>query len=180
MLATSIVALALAATGFAQAVPPEGYRKVYISSMVDTKYVVVPKGAPAANGQTTVVQTLTSKPEQQWYITANATKIYLASNTALCMDAGAKTAWKDMANVYVNTCSDTAPGQQWTAMADGRIAVTASSPQQCLDLQYLRATQNNPVGLYACAGLGNTGAKDKGINWPLVNVTGFQVRGVTY
>ena len=43
--------------------------------------------------------------------------------------------------------------------------------EECLDLQYLRATQNNPVGLYACAGLGNTGAKDKGINWPLVNAT---------
>jgi len=36
-------------------------------------------------------------------------------------------AWKDMANVYVNTCSDTAPGQNWTVMADGRIAVTASA-----------------------------------------------------
>jgi hypothetical protein len=38
-----------------------------------------------------------------------------------------KAAWKNMANVYVNTCSDTAPGQNWTVMADGRIAVTASA-----------------------------------------------------
>jgi len=43
--------------------------------------------------------------------------------------------------------------------------------EQCIDLQYMRATANNPVGLYTCAGLGNTGAADKGINWPLVNVT---------
>lgn len=35
----------------------------------------------------------------------------------------------------------------------------------------MRATQNNPVGFYTCAGLGNTGAADKGINWPLVNAT---------
>lgn len=33
--------------------------------------------------------TLTSKPEQQWYLTDNASKIYLA-NTTLCLDAGAK------------------------------------------------------------------------------------------
>lgn len=43
--------------------------------------------------------------------------------------------------------------------------------EECIDLQYLRATENNPVGLYNCAGLGNTGAADKGINWPLVNAT---------
>jgi hypothetical protein len=43
--------------------------------------------------------------------------------------------------------------------------------EECLDLQYMRATQNNPVGIYACAGLQNSGAKDKGINWPLVNAT---------
>lgn len=44
-----------------------------------------------------------------------------------------------------------------------------SDTEQCMDLQYLRATQNNPVGLYSCAGLGNTGAADKGINFPLVD-----------
>ena len=43
--------------------------------------------------------------------------------------------------------------------------------ESCVDLEYMRATANNPVGLYSCAGLGNTGAADKGINWPLVNVT---------
>jgi hypothetical protein len=96
-----------------------------------------------------------------------------------------------MANIYVNTCSDTAPGQNWTVMDDGRIVVAASTGtsksgtatdcfsnthgadhdiEQCLDLQYLCATQNNPVGLYDCAGLGNTGARDKGINWPLEDV----------
>jgi hypothetical protein len=34
----------------------------------------------------------------------------------------------------------------------------------------MRATANNPVGLYVCAGLGNIGAKDAGINWPLLAV----------
>lgn len=43
--------------------------------------------------------------------------------------------------------------------------------EECLDLQYMRATENNPVGLYNCAGLGNIGAADKGINWPLIDAT---------
>ncbi|KAI0377456.1 ricin B lectin domain-containing protein [Hypomontagnella monticulosa] len=166
MLVTSFLALAFAATGFAQA--PEGYRTVYITSMVNTKFVVVPKASSA--GSTLVVKTAAQKPEQQWYIKSGSTKIQLAGTT-LCMDAGAKTNWKDMANVALTECSDTADGQKWNAMADGRIAVELSQPQECLDLQYMRATENNPVGLYSCAGLGNTGAADKGINWPLANVT---------
>ncbi|EUC46975.1 hypothetical protein COCMIDRAFT_35414 [Bipolaris oryzae ATCC 44560] len=44
---------------------------------------------------------------------------------------------------------------------------SGTGTKQCLDLQYIRAVENNPVGMYNCAGLGNTGAKDKGINWPL-------------
>jgi hypothetical protein len=43
--------------------------------------------------------------------------------------------------------------------------------EECVDLQYMRATENNPVGLYQCAGLGGIGAADKGLNWPLVNGT---------
>ena len=76
-----------------------------------------------------------------------------------------------MANLVVNDCADTADGKNWDIKADGRIAVAASSPQECIDLQYMRATANNPVGLYACAGLNNAGAGDKGINWPLVAAT---------
>jgi hypothetical protein len=38
-----------------------------------------------------------------------------------------------MANVYVNTCSETAPGQNWTVMDDGRIAVAASTGTSKLD-----------------------------------------------
>lgn len=34
----------------------------------------------------------------------------------------------------------------------------------------MRAVENNDVGLFSCAGLGNIGAADKGINWPLVDV----------
>ncbi|KAI4604215.1 hypothetical protein KJ359_000346 [Pestalotiopsis sp. 9143b] len=164
---TTTLLLALGATSLAQTIPA-GYSKVYITSAVDAKFVVVPK--TAANGSTVVVQTLNNKPEQQWYIQSGNTTIQLA-DTTLCLDAGAKTNWKDMANIYLQTCSATEAGQQWVAMTDGRIALAASSPQECVDLQYMRATANNPVGLYKCAGLGNAGAADKGINWPLVNVT---------
>lgn len=51
MLGTSVLLLALAATGLAQA--PAGYRKVIITSNVNTKFVVVPKARTA--GSTTVV-----------------------------------------------------------------------------------------------------------------------------
>ncbi|ETS74272.1 hypothetical protein PFICI_14138 [Pestalotiopsis fici W106-1] len=167
MFTKALFLLALGATSFAQTIPA-GYSKVYITSAVDAKFVIVPKSA--ANGSTVVVQTLTNKPEQQWYIQKGNTSIQLA-DTALCLDAGTKSNWKDMANIYLQPCSNTEAGQQWVAMTDGRIALAASSPQECVDLQYMRATANNPVGLYSCAGLGNTGAADKGINWPLVNVT---------
>ncbi|KAH7079546.1 hypothetical protein FB567DRAFT_562690 [Paraphoma chrysanthemicola] len=150
MLFTFFAAFALAATGLAQVAIPEGYRKVYITSKQDTKFVIVPK--TRAKESTLVVS---NSPTQ-----------------TLCMDAGPKSAWKDMANIYLRECNPTEVAQKWVAMADGRIALEASpGTQQCVDLQYLRATQNNPVGLYNCAGLGNTGAADKGINWPLQNVT---------
>lgn len=53
MLATPVLALGLAATALAQGAIPANYRKVYITSMVDAKFVVVPKAA--MNGSTTVV-----------------------------------------------------------------------------------------------------------------------------
>ncbi|KAF2742856.1 carbohydrate-binding module family 13 protein [Sporormia fimetaria CBS 119925] len=166
MLSTS----AVAQTTPVPVTPPEGYRTVYITSLVDAKFVVVPK-APVRNGTTLVVQTRTNAVDQQWYIKANSTRIQLAATT-LCMDGGPRSNWKDMAPIYLTECSETSESQKWLAMADGRIAMEGSpAPQQCIDLQYMRATQNNPVGFYTCAGLGNTGARDKGINWPLVNVT---------
>lgn len=95
-----------------------------------------------------------------------------------------------MASISLTTCSDTNDGQKWVVMTDGRIALSLSSPrkclhlylkteenrtdiliEECLDLQYARATVNNPVGLYSCAGLGGIGAKDTGINWPPLNAT---------
>jgi len=98
--------------------------------------------------------------------------------------------WKDMANIYLNTCVEGAESQTWVVMNDGRIPLAASKPrkwqkgaffynvpslthfiEECIDLQYMRATANNPVGFYSCAGLGNTGAADKGINWPLIAAT---------
>ncbi len=51
MLGTSFLLLAFAATGLAQV--PEGYRKVYITSKVNAKFVVVPK-APTS-GSTLIV-----------------------------------------------------------------------------------------------------------------------------
>lgn len=53
MLCLSTLLLALAATGFAQAPAPEGYRKVYISSNVNAKFVIVPKAR--TSGSTVVV-----------------------------------------------------------------------------------------------------------------------------
>lgn len=51
MLRTSALFLALAAMGLAQA--PEGYSTVYITSKVDTNFVIVPKERVA--GTTTIV-----------------------------------------------------------------------------------------------------------------------------
>ncbi|KAF4627231.1 hypothetical protein G7Y89_g10925 [Cudoniella acicularis] len=142
---------------------------VYITSNVDPKYVVVPK-APKS-GSTVVVQTLNNKSEQQWYIKDGNTTI-ISVDTKLCLDGGAKSNWKDMGNLYIKECADTEDAQKFNVLADGRIEL-AANPKECIDLQYMKATANNPVGLYACAGLNNVGAADKGINWPLVNVTTF-------
>lgn len=93
-----------------------------------------------------------------------------------------------MGNIYLNDCVAGSVSQMWNVMADGRIALVASSPrespisasrwnetdvrvEECMDLQYMIAKANNPVGLYSCAGLQNSGAADKGINWPQVNAT---------
>ena len=160
----------LAGAGIAQEVPA-GYRKVYMTSMVNTKFVIQAK-APVKAGTTTVVQQAANTVAQQWILkSGTGSKIQLA-NTTLCMDGGPKANWKDMGKIYLNNCSDTEAAQKWNVMADGRISLEAF-PSECIDLVYMRATAGNDVGLYACAGLGNTGAKDKGINWPLVNVTTF-------
>ena len=53
MLASTVLALAFAAVGLAQTAPA-GYRRVYMTSNVDTKFIVVPK-TPVKNGTTTVV-----------------------------------------------------------------------------------------------------------------------------
>ena len=161
MLTSSILTLALAATGLAlpqaAVTAPEGYKTVYMTSMVNTKFVVVPK-APVKAGTTLVVQQITNKVDQQWYLTDGKTRIQLAGTT-LCMDAGAKSkkcpqyprdrlpvvsfseerlltqrprgytgAWKDMASIALQECSDTADGQKWNVMADGRIALDLSNP----------------------------------------------------
>lgn len=59
MLTTSLLVLALAATGFAQA--PEGYRTVYITSNVDPKFVIVPKAATSGSGTVVLVSSPPSK-----------------------------------------------------------------------------------------------------------------------
>jgi hypothetical protein len=60
MLGTAVFLLALAATGLAQA--PEGYRTVYITSNVNTKFVIVPKAR--TTGSTTIVYV--SPPKHCW------------------------------------------------------------------------------------------------------------------
>lgn len=56
MLTSSLFVLALAATGFAQVntTLPAGYRKVYLTSLQDKKFVIVPK-TPVKIGTTLVV-----------------------------------------------------------------------------------------------------------------------------
>ncbi|SPO07242.1 uncharacterized protein DNG_09936 [Cephalotrichum gorgonifer] len=166
MFAASLFALGLAATAFAQA--PEGYSTVYLTSKVDVKYVIVPAKAEA--GGALAVQVRDDSVGQQWYIKQGSSHIQLAETT-LCIDAGAQSNWKDMALIHLAECDEAAPGQIWDVKEDGRIAVEASpAPQECIDLQYMRATPGNPVGLYTCAGLGGIGAADAGLNWPQVEV----------
>jgi hypothetical protein len=87
MLATTVLFLALAATGLSQV--PDGYKKVYLTSNVNAKFAIVPKAAKS--GSTTVVQTIDNKADQQWVlkeVPGNST-IQLF-NTTLCLDGGAK------------------------------------------------------------------------------------------
>ncbi|EDU42505.1 hypothetical protein PtrSN002B_010721 [Pyrenophora tritici-repentis] len=174
MFPNTLILLALAATGLCQSDSP---RTVYLTSTQDPKFVIVPKARTA--GSALVVQQTTSSSTQTWLLTApsNSTSIRLASTT-LCIDAGPRSGWKDMALLYVRECAavGTANEQQtWITMADGRIALAASSGTRlCVDLQYIKAVQNNPVGMYNCAGLGNIGAQDKGLNWPMVDFKSSQ------
>ncbi|KKY35108.1 hypothetical protein UCDDA912_g04901 [Diaporthe ampelina] len=119
-----------------------------------------------------VVQSKTGVTGQQWHLQSGNSTIIYAPDTTLCLDAGAQSNWKDMSRVYLVTCTPGSASQQWDVMADGRIALVASKPLECLDLQYMRAVPDNPVGIYSCAGLGGIGAADDGLNWPLVNATG--------
>ncbi|PMD43177.1 carbohydrate-binding module family 13 protein [Hyaloscypha variabilis F] len=170
MLATSILLFALAAVGLADV--PAGYKTVYLTSKVDAKLAIVPKTAVA--GSIIQVQTLASTPAQQWYLKEGNSSIQLAGST-LCLDGGAKSNWKDMGSVVVETCDATSVSQVWNVMADGRIALAPSSPQECLDLQYMKDAPGTTVGIYSCAGLNNVGAADKGINWPQVAVNATAV-----
>lgn len=94
-----------------------------------------------------------------------------------------------MALVHLSECDEAAVSQVWEIMDDGRIALQASATprkcsvsirgpeadataEECIDLQYMRAVPNNPVGMYDCAGLGGIGAADAGLNWPLVDAEG--------
>ncbi|KEZ39141.1 hypothetical protein SAPIO_CDS10540 [Scedosporium apiospermum] len=168
MFASTFLLVALVTLGLAQNdTDTSKIRRVYLTSNVNTKFVVTAGGTTA--GSSLVVQTLSEKPEQQWLLQDGASTLQLA-DTTLCIDGGAQSNWKDMGTLSLAECEEGKEAQQWTVMEDGRIALTASNPQQCLDLVFMRAVENNAVGLYSCAGLGNTGAADKGINWPIVDV----------
>lgn len=89
--------LALAATGLAQTTTvPAGYKKVYLTSMVDKKFAIVPKAAK--NGSTTVVQTLANTAAQQWILKDGNTTIMLAGTT-LCLDGGAKSKLSQLSKI---------------------------------------------------------------------------------
>ena len=64
-----------------------------------------------------------------------------------------------------------APVSTKTLASTGITVANLFLAEECIDLQYMKAQNNNPAGLYSCAGLGNTGAGDKGINWPLDTAT---------
>lgn len=111
-------------------------RLVILTTAVNAKFAIEPKSVPAKAGIQLVVNPLSAtKPSQHWALlqtnstttpTKTTTRIQLA-NTTLCIDAGAKSNWKDMARVSLAECSDAADGQRWTVMADGRVAVEGSA-----------------------------------------------------
>ena len=121
----SLLALGLASTALGQVTPPAGYRKVYITSNVNAKFVVEPK-TPVKAGVQLVVNTLANKPSQQWWLQNGKTRIQLV-DTTLCIDAGAKANWKDMARLTLSECAETVDGQKFEVKADGRIAVDLSA-----------------------------------------------------
>ena len=157
MWAPSIAILAFAAAGFAQV--PEGYRTVYISTMVDSKYVIVPKASkaggtvvvyascrpvlnladlagkraptsPSSSGTSRPAHPRSSSPTRRsaWTRVPRVSAVTACNKTISVLTIAAN--WKDMGTLYLQTCSDTADAQKWTVMADGRIALTASSPRK--------------------------------------------------
>jgi hypothetical protein len=87
MLAAVALLFAFAGTGLAA--PPAGYQSVYLTSLVDKTFAVVPK--TPVNGSAIVVNKLDNKVDQQWYIkSGNVTGSIQLANTTLCIDAGVK------------------------------------------------------------------------------------------
>jgi len=157
---------ALAATGFSQATIPEGYRAVYITSMQDTKFVIVPKARTTGNTLVVLVspppmieettnqeisphaakqaprnpiryggsrmgtaRSSWQTPRSAWMQALRVRtrhpnwKIHKADNDGIGN-------WKDMGAVSIKACNTTEVAQQWNVMADGRIALVASSPRK--------------------------------------------------
>lgn len=77
MFVSSVLLLALAATGLAQA-PPEGYRKVLITSKVNAKFVVVPKARTAGS---TTIMFVSGPPGLQRYARANTSQVKPATTS---------------------------------------------------------------------------------------------------
>lgn len=130
---SSFLVLALASTTSLAQDGGVGNRTVYITSKVNSKFAIEPK-APVRASTTIVVQTLSSSASSDaaWVLSPGDTKIQLAG-TGLCIDAGAESAWRDMAPVYLRNCTAASaddPAQLWDVMADGRIALKASSPRK--------------------------------------------------
>ncbi|ORY57847.1 ricin B lectin domain-containing protein [Pseudomassariella vexata] len=160
MLYTSLLALALAATSFAQI--PEGYRQVVITSSWNDNFVLQP-ATPVASGSSIVLFTLNSTNiGQQWYLKDGSTKIQLASST-LCLDAG--TGRSNGSPLTVATCADTSASQKWLYNTDSQIVLDQTGTNLCADLYMGTVKDNTRVVIWQCI------AGDKNHIWKVANVT---------
>ncbi|KAI5859419.1 ricin B lectin domain-containing protein [Durotheca rogersii] len=161
MLAATLVALALAATGFAQIEKPAGYSQVVITSSWNEKFVLQP-AAPVKTGSNIVLMSRKDTVDQQWYLQSGSTKIQLA-NTTLCLDAGANRA--NGSPLTVTTCADNQASQKWVYNADQQIVLDQTGAKLCADLYMGAVRDNTRIVIWQCI------AGDKNHIWGTANVT---------
>ncbi|KAL7625731.1 hypothetical protein AAE478_004954 [Parahypoxylon ruwenzoriense] len=161
MLRTSLIALALAATGLAQTEKPEGYSQVVITSSWDEKFVLQPV-APANAGSGIILATRKDTGEQQWWLQNGNTKIQLA-NTTLCLDAGTNHANGNP--LTVAACADDLASQKWVYNTDKQIVLDQTGAKLCADLYMGSVRDNTRIVIWQCI------AGDKNHIWGIANTT---------